>query len=587
MSDKHILTLGAGPAGLAAAHELLHQNIRPIVFEQTDKVGGIARTETYKNYFFDIGGHRFFTKNDRVNKLWQEMMGPDFLKVGRMSRIYYKGRLFKYPLSIPNTLLNLGIFESALMMLSYLYSQIRPYPEEDTFDQWITNRFGRRLYETFFKTYTEKVWGISCNEIQAEWAAQRIKGLSLIAAVGNALLGIKKSKSLIDEFYYPVWGPGMMWQRFQETIEKKGGEVHLNTKAVGLNHKKGRIVSVAYRNGKEAGEMPVDHLISSIPITKLISLMNPEPPANVLNAARNLSYRAFIIVMLIIDQKHLFSDQWIYIHNPDVKVGRIQNFKNWSAAMVPDHSKSSIGMEYFCTEGDEIWTMPDRELIAIASRELAVLGLSDESKVLDSYVVRQPGAYPVYDSHYRDHLAVIKDYLSGFTNLQTIGRSGMHRYNNMDQSMHVGILAAQNILGADHNLWETNEEQEYLEEQEFTDATTDSGKALADTLSRMDKLAMATAVGSLTGIILFLATIWILLRGDGPAIQKMMLLNQYFMGYTVSIGGAFQILFYGFLCGFMSGWLFAYTRNLFLACHIYRIKKKNESLSLLDFFDNL
>jgi protoporphyrinogen oxidase len=351
MNNKPVVTLGAGPAGLAAAYELIKQGVQPIVLEKADKVGGIARTETYKDYYFDIGGHRFFTKIDRVNKLWHEMLGEDFQKVRRMSRIYYEGRLFNYPLNISNTLVNLGILESLLMMLSYFNAQFRPYRQEETFEQWVSNRFGRRLYKTFFQTYTEKVWGIPCNKIQADWAAQRIKGLSLIAAVTNALLGIKKAKSLIDEFYYPIKGPGMMWQRFQEKIDAEGGKVTLNSEAIGLKHKNGRIISVAYLNGDKRMEIPVEHLISSIPITKLVTMLDPPAPDEVLSAAQKFLYRAFIIVVLIIDKQDLFADQWIYIHSPDVKVGRIQNFKNWSAAMVPDPQKTSVGMEYFCTEG--------------------------------------------------------------------------------------------------------------------------------------------------------------------------------------------------------------------------------------------
>ena len=586
MNNKSVVMLGAGPAGLATAYELIKQGIQPIVLEKADKVGGIARTETYKDYYFDIGGHRFFTKIDRVNRLWHEMLGEDFQKVRRMSRIYYEGRLFNYPLSISNTLLNLGILESVLMMLSYFNAQFLPHREEKTFEQWVSNRFGRRLYKTFFQTYTEKVWGIPCNKIQADWAAQRIKGLSLIAAVSNALLGIKNAKSLIDEFYYPTKGPGMMWQRFQETIEDEGGTVRLNSEAIGLKHKNGRIISVAYLNGDKRTEIPVEHLISSIPITKLVALLDPKAPDEVLSAAQKLSYRAFIIVVLIIDKQDLFSDQWIYIHSPDVKVGRIQNFKNWSAAMVPDPKKTSVGMEYFCTEGDGIWTMSDNELVDLASRELSELGLSEIDGVIDSFIVRQPGAYPIYDPNYQDHLEVIKSYLANIDNLQTIGRNGMHRYNNMDQSMLVGMLAAQNVLGANHDLWEVNEEKEYLEEKKLKTVPIDSENGFIRTFSRMDKLAMATGVGSVSGLLFFLSTIWLVIKGDGIAGLKLQLLNQYFIGYTVTVSGAFMAFGYGFIWGFLFGWLFAYLRNLLLAFFIYRVKKKTEILTLLDFFDN-
>jgi protoporphyrinogen oxidase len=587
MNNKPVVMLGAGPAGLATAYELIKQGVQPIVLEKADKVGGIARTETYKDYYFDIGGHRFFTKIDRVNKLWHEMLGENFQKVRRMSRIYYEGRLFNYPLNISNTLLNLGILESLLMMLSYFNAQFRPHHEEKTFEQWVSNRFGRRLYKTFFQTYTEKVWGIPCNKIQADWAAQRIKGLSLIAAVSNALLGTKKAKSLIDEFYYPTKGPGMMWQRFQETIEGEGGIVRLNSEAIGLKHKSGSIVSVTCLNGDKRTEIPVEHLISSIPITKLVTLLDPPAPNEVLSAAQKLSYRAFIIVVLIIDKQDLFADQWIYIHSPDVKVGRIQNFKNWSAAMVPDPQKTSVGMEYFCTEGDGIWTMPDNELIDLASRELSELGLSDIDGIIDSFIVRQPGAYPIYDPNYRDHLEIIKSYLTSIDNLQTIGRNGMHRYNNMDQSMLVGMLAAQNYLGANHDLWEVNEEREYLEETKFNTESFDSENVLIQAFSRMDKLALATAAGSVSGLLFFLLTIWMVIKGGDVMGPNLELLGQYFVGYTVTVSGAFMSFGYAFIWAFLFGWLFAYLRNLLLAFYIYRVKKKTELLTLLDFFDNI
>jgi protoporphyrinogen oxidase len=587
MNNKPIVTLGAGPAGLSTAYELIKQGVQPIVLEKADKVGGIARTETYKDYYFDIGGHRFFTKIDQVNKLWHEMLGEDFQKVRRISRIYYEGRLFNYPLSISNTLFNLGIFESLLMMLSYFNAQFRPYREEKTFEQWVSNRFGRRLYKTFFQTYTEKVWGIPCNKIQADWAEQRIKGLSLIAAVSNALLDTKKAKSLIDEFYYPIKGPGMMWQRFQETIEDEGGKVRLNSEVIGLKHKNERIISVSYLNGDQKTEIPVDHLISSIPITKLVALLDPQAPDEVLSAAQKLSYRAFIIVVLIIDKQDLFSDQWIYVHSPDVKVGRVQNFKNWSATMVPDPQKTSVGMEYFCNEGDGIWTMSDNELIDLASLELSELGLSEMDGVVDSFIVRQPGAYPIYSPNYRDHLEIIKSYLTSIDNLQTIGRNGMHRYNNMDQSMYVGMLAAQNSLGANHDLWEVNEEKEYLEEKKFKKEPFDSENGFIRAFSRMDKLAMATAVGSVSGLLFFLLTIWLVIKGGDVVGPKLELLGQYFLGYTVTVSGAFKALGYSFIWGFLFGWLFAYLRNLLLAFFIYRVKKKTELLTLLDFFDNL
>ena len=588
MSDKHVVILGAGPAGLAAAHELVKLGVSPLVLEKSDKVGGIARTETYKDYYFDIGGHRFFTKIELVNRLWQEMMGGEFLKVSRLSRIFYQGRFFNYPLNIRNTLSNLGISESLLILMSYCKAQISPSPEEETFEQWVSNRFGRRLFETFFKTYTEKVWGIPCDKIQADWAAQRIKGLSLISAVSNALFGTKTSKSLIDEFDYPRLGPGMMWQRLQGHVEAAGGKVLLNMEALTLHHEKGRITRVAYVEKGEIREVSAEQFISSIPITVLVARLEPKAPVEVLEAASSLSYRAFIIVVLIIDKEQLFPDQWIYVHSQDVMVGRIQNFKNWSAAMVPDSGKTSIGMEYFCNADDPFWLKTDAELTEIASRELSLLGLAHTGDVVDSFIVRQPYAYPVYDSDYSEHLSIIRDFIDGFGNLQTIGRSGMHRYNNMDHSMMTGILAAQNVMGTRHNLWGINEESEYLEEGRGAGTEeTAQERVLLRTFARMDKPAFAIAVGTVSGFVFFLATIWLVIKGGDVVGPHLRLLRQYFAGYTVTVRGSFIAFGYSFLWGFLFGWLFAYIRNLFLAVYIYRIKKKTELLSLNDFFDHL
>ena len=464
MHHHPVVIIGAGPAGLTAAYELVRQGIRPIVLEKADKVGGLARTETYKGFRFDIGGHRFFTKDQEVQRLWREMLGDDLLQVSRLSRIHYRGRFFDYPLNLINTFSNLGIVESLHILLSYLRAQVRPYPKEETFEQWVTNRFGRRLYETFFRTYTEKVWGLPCDEIQAEWAAQRIKGLSLTTAVANALLGANQAKSLINEFHYPVLGAGMMWQRFRQAVENRGGQVLLNTEAIRFRREGDHIESVAARRDERTIEIPGEHFISSIPLAELITLLDPPPLADVLRAAGKLNYRAFVIVGLIVDRADLFPDNWIYVHSPEVKVGRIQNFNNWSVAMVCDPQKTGLGMEYFCNEGDDLWTMFDAELIALATDELALLGLADTEDVEDGVVLRRPKAYPVYDSEYHEQRQVLKDFLLTIDNLQTIGRNGMHRYNNMDHSMRTGMLAVQNLLGADHDLWEANEEGGYLEE---------------------------------------------------------------------------------------------------------------------------
>ncbi|EAW36472.1 NAD(P)/FAD-dependent oxidoreductase [Lyngbya sp. PCC 8106] len=468
MLHHPVVIIGAGPAGLTAAYELTKRGVYPHVLEAASQVGGISRTEVYKGYRFDIGGHRFFTKVDVVNQLWQEVLGDEFIQVPRLSRIYYQNKFYDYPLSIYNTLLNLGVIESSLILMSYLKAKVKaklqPDLEAETFEEWVTDSFGSRLYRTFFKTYTEKVWGIPCNKIEAEWAAQRIKGLSLKKAVINALFGSNDTKTLIKKFDYPIYGPGMMWERFQQKVDEKGGQVSLNTRVMNVKREGYHITEItAYQDGQEM-TITGDNFISSMPVTALVNRLDPLPPDEVLHAAKSLSYRDFLIVALIIDQPKLFPDNWIYIHSPEVKVGRIQNFKNWSPAMVPDQTKTCLGLEYFCTEGDEIWKLSDTELLDLATREIEKLGLAKASQVEDGTILRQPKAYPVYDRDYRRHLQVIQDYLSQFDNLQTIGRNGMHRYNNQDHSMLTGLLAAQNLLGDNHDLWNVNTERSYHEE---------------------------------------------------------------------------------------------------------------------------
>ncbi|MGF1478325.1 MAG: NAD(P)/FAD-dependent oxidoreductase [Cyanophyceae cyanobacterium] len=457
--------IGAGPAGLTTAYELGKKDVRSIVLEKDDKVGGIARTEVYKGYRFDIGGHRFFTKVGEVEQIWREIMGDKFIRVPRLSRIYYDGKFFSYPLEPYNALANLGVINSLLIMWSYFKAKVQPHPVEENFEQWVSNRFGQRLYETFFKSYTEKVWGIPCTQIRADWAAQRIKGLSLKKAVLNALTGSNNTKTLIKEFDYPLLGPGQMWECCQEILENQGSPVWLNTEVCQVKRNGNRIESITASKGGQTFQLTGDHFVSSMPVTALVHRLDPLPPEPVIKAARSLSYRDFLIVSLVIDEPELFPDNWIYIHSPEFKVGRIQNFKNWSPAMVPDPKKTCLGMEYFCSEGDALWELSETELIDLASREVVNLGLVDHlGKIEDGVVIRQHKAYPVYDGEYRQHLQVIQDYLQTFENLQTVGRNGMHRYNNQDHSMLTAILAAKNILGEEHNLWDVNTERSYHEE---------------------------------------------------------------------------------------------------------------------------
>jgi protoporphyrinogen oxidase len=460
-----VYILGAGPAGLTAAYEAVKKNLRPVVIEKTGLVGGIARTESYRGYRFDIGGHRFFTHFKEIQRVWNEVLNQDFIKVLRSSRIYYRKCFYNYPLSFFNAISNLGVLEGLLILSSYLKAKIKPHPSEESFEQWVSNRFGRRLFETFFKTYTEKVWGIPCSEIRADWAAQRIKGMSLRSVVYDALVQGRKNtaKTLIREFHYPVFGPGMMWEKMQQQIEQSGGSVLLNAEAIRIHRSHDQILSISVRQVEREFNLSNGSFISSIPLDELIELLDPPPPEEILRAARGLCHRDFILVGLIVDKSNLFPDNWIYIHSPEVKVGRIQNFRNWSAALVPEAGKTSLGMEYFCSEGDAVWRLQDAELIQIAKEELQKLGLAPMSSVEDGVVFRQKKAYPVYNQDYRRNVEILQRFLGTIGNLQTIGRNGLHRYNNQDHSMLTAIMAVRNIQGEKHDLWTVNTDASYGE----------------------------------------------------------------------------------------------------------------------------
>lgn len=469
MNNNDVIVIGAGPAGLTAAYELARRGKTGVVLEMTRHVGGIARTETYKGYRFDIGGHRFYTKIREVEAIWDELLGSDLLRRPRFSRIFYNKKFYHYPLRLSNTLRNLGMLTSLGVLLSYLQSQIFPYPQEDTFEEWVSNRFGRKLYSIFFKTYTEKVWGIPCSQISSAWAAQRIKGLSLPVAVRNALFRYPDERvtTLINSFHYPRLGPGMMWEAARDYVEARGFKVLLETPIQRIRHNGRRILDVTSdQQAAGGGErvFPGNQFLSSMPVTHLIQSLDPAPPEQVLHAANSLTYRDFLTVVLIIDRRDLFPDNWIYIHEPDVHVGRIQNFKQWSPEMVPDASKTSLGLEYFCEEGDERWSMADEELIDLGKREIEQIGLAQAAEVIDGVVVRQPKAYPVYTQTYGEHLSILREYLQGFENLQTIGRNGLHKYNNQDHSMLTALLAVRNLFGENYDLWDVNTERSYNEE---------------------------------------------------------------------------------------------------------------------------
>ena len=470
--ERDVVVIGGGPAGLTAAHKLLEQDVATTVLEKALIVGGLSRTESYRGFHFDMGGHRFFTKSQAVQEFWQQVLTDNFVERDRMSRIYYRQRFFDYPLKPLNTLLSLGLWESLLIFVSYLRWKAFPHREEETFEQWVTNRFGKRLFDTFFKSYTEKVWGISCSELKAEWAAQRIKGLSLKTAVLNMFRKPDKTiKTLIEHFHYPRLGPGMMWGAVAARIEDHGGKIWMDSEVIRIERTGKQIDRVIiWCNGREVPIEGTD-FISSMPLTEFVSKLDAPAPDHVIKAAGKLRYRDFLTVCLIVDHPALFDDNWIYIHDPQVRVGRIQNYKNWSPEMVPDLKQSSLGLEYFCDQGDDLWTMKDEDLIELGKREVDRLGLANLADIEDGCVFRVDKSYPVYDSDYRQHLTVLREFVEGLENLQTIGRNGLHRYNNQDHAMLTGMLAVRNLLnGERHDLWAVNMEKEYHEEMRQTES---------------------------------------------------------------------------------------------------------------------
>jgi protoporphyrinogen oxidase len=468
--DAPVVVIGAGPAGLTAAYELVRRDVPVLVVDADSRVGGIAQTGEYKGFRFDIGGHRFFTKVAMVTELWRSMLGTEFLRRPRQSRIFYDGKFFDYPLKPLNALTNLGFFRSVAILASYAWIKAFPIRHEVSFEDWVTNRFGRRLYKTFFETYTEKVWGIPCRTISAQWAAQRIKGLSLTTAVVNMLFPGRNKRSgetvktLIDEFEYPRLGPGQMWEAFQTAVLERGGRVQLETRVTRIMHSEGTIHGVELQQDGRTTFQPAAHVISTMPLRDLVQAFEPAAPASALTIGNRLKYRDFITVALIVNEPHLFTDNWIYIHDPSVKVGRIQNFKNWSPDMVPNPQQTCLGLEYFCTVGDDLWAMSDDALIALGREELARIGLARADAIVDGTVVRMPKAYPVYDEGYADVVNGTRDYLEGFANLQMIGRNGTHKYNNQDHSMVMAMLAVRNLFGEQHDLWAINADDEYHEE---------------------------------------------------------------------------------------------------------------------------
>ena len=592
---NRMIVIGGGPAGLTAALEATNHGTIPLVLEKDHQVGGIARTDQYKGYHFDMGGHRFFTKNKEVKALWKEIMGGEFLRRPRLSRIYYQQKFFNYPLKPINALTGLGLVQSVLIGFSYIRWQLFPFRREETFEQWVTNRFGRRLFLIFFKSYTEKVWGISCSELKAEWAAQRIKDLSLKTALLSMIVKPgSKITTLIEEFDYPRLGPGMMWAAFKTEIEKRGGEVRLNQEVERIERTGQRIDAVVTGKGGAEMRLTGSHFVSSMPVAEFIRKLDPPAPESVLQAAAKLNYRDFLTVCLIVNKPELFPDNWIYIHDPSVQVGRIQNFKNWSPDMVPDPAKTSLGLEYFCTEGDALWTTADADLIELAKREVDRTGLASYADVEDGCVVRVAKAYPIYDADYGDYLGQVREFVDALENFHTVGRNGLHRYNNQDHAMLTGLLATRNLLaGEQHDLWSVNVDQEYHEEEREETGVTPaipvpSMPGLgAWAYAKLDRSASGLAVGTLAGVLLFAATLILVVKGGTVIGPTLGLLGQYFPGYQVSVTGSFIGLAYGAASGYVGGWLFAFLRNAALFTSraiLYRRAERKVLRQMLDYF---
>jgi protoporphyrinogen oxidase len=456
---KSVTLIGAGPAGLAAALTLVKNKIPVHVLEKETTLGGLSRTLQYNGNLLDIGGHRFYTTFPEIMQLWHELLPVDFAQIERTSNIFYKNRLFAYPLSAMNILHQLGPIETARFLLSYIGTKAYPICKTDSFEGWMTRQFGHRLYSAFFQNYTEKIWGMPCKEISSDWARQRIQGMSIGQVIKSLLWPVRhdarRPKSVIQKFFYPRRGPGMMWEACAKRIALNGSAIETGIDIDCLRHDDGHVYEISGHDatGRDWSS-PVDQLISSMPLRQLLEAMQPAPPEQILTAASRLTYRDYLLVFLVVAKKHIFADQWRYIQDESFKVARIQNFKNWSSALVQNQDFSTLGMEYYLNESDDAWSWTDERWLELATQECEKLDLFEPALLQDGSVIRIRQAYPIYDLGYKQTVQVLRAYLETFDNLQTIGRNGLHRYNNMDHSMLTGIAAADRLLGSNKNSWD-------------------------------------------------------------------------------------------------------------------------------------
>ncbi|MEM7548677.1 MAG: FAD-dependent oxidoreductase [Bacteroidota bacterium] len=469
MTKKRIAVIGAGPAGATAAYELSKYLDSGAIsqldlYEASNSPGGLARSIPLWGQQIDLGPHRFFSNDSRVNKLWLEVAGHDYEMVDRITRIYYKNSFFNYPLKPFNALSNLGVWEAGLCFGSYLKEKANPTKQDGTFETWVTGRFGKKLYEIFFKTYSEKLWGIKCDELDADFAAQRIKKLSLFEAIINAFKGGKnnKHKTLVDQFAYPADGTGMIYSRMMEKIIANGGKVHFNRPIKRVITEHGKVTSVE----TESGEVKeYDEVISSMPISLLVDRL-PEVPSEIQKRAKSLKFRNTILVYLNVEAQNLFPDQWLYIHSEKLQTGRITNFSNWVPSINKDSKDTIICMEYWCNFEDEFWSWDESRLIELAKKELRATGLTGDAEISKGSIYKIPRCYPVYYSGYKETLKPVEHYLSSIEGLQVIGRYGSYKYNNQDHSILMGLLSSENVIeGKKNNLWEINTDYDSYQEE--------------------------------------------------------------------------------------------------------------------------